>query len=723
MSESATQFVNLPAGVIPAAPGRGRVKARAGLMVVLVMQLSIAGAQQEAEPAAPSVDTESWVCDYCAFEEGWYSDLTLGVGSVSDDSYKFGEYNGLQEEGSYLIGEANARYRGEDAVYLDLSASDLGLDTRSLAIEGGRQGSYDIFLRYDEIPHYISNSASSPYLGSGGDTLTLPAGWVNASSTSAMTALAPNLREVDLKTERKRLGTGISITTESPWSYHIDLRHEDKEGNKPGGGAFLFNSAQLVEPVDYVTDEIDASVSYTTRRWQGKLAYYVSTFSNGNESLTWENAYTPIVAGADEGRLALPPDNEFQQLSLSLAYRINDRNQVSGDIAVGSMKQDEKLLQATQNTALLVAPLPADSADVEVDTTNARLKFTTMATDNLSLSAIYSHDERDNRTPQRMYEWVSTDAVVASQRSNLPYSYTRDAVKIKADYNYDKGLKLGAGYDIDERERTFQEVDETSEDTLWGSIRVRGSDTLFAEFKIATSSRDAASSEVVAAIDPPQNVLMAKYNTADRQRDSVGVFVSFMPHPDYSIGIGFDSARDDYNNSEIGLTDSEDNSMNLDVTAMLSEDVSVNAFIGKQIIKSSQAGSQGFSTADWFATTRDTFENIGVGVNFIVIEETLNIGADISVARSTGEIEVDSGAPAAAFPDLNTDLETIRLYLDYRMSENLTLQAAYWHETFDSSDWALEGLDADTVSNLLSFDQQSPDYSNDVVKLAMHYRF
>ena len=51
------------------------------------------------------------------------------------------------------------------------------------------------------------------------------------------------------------------------------------------------------------------------------------------------------------------------------------------------------------------------------------------------------------------------------------------------------------------------------------------------------------------------------------------------------------------------------------------------------------------------------------------------------------------------------------------------MQAAYWHETYDISDWALDGLEVDTVSNLLSFGQQDDEYSNDVVKLALRYQF
>jgi hypothetical protein len=84
---------------------------------------------------------------------------------------------------------------------------------------------------------------------------------------------------------------------------------------------------------------------------------------------------------------------------------------------------------------------------------------------------------------------------------------------------------------------------------------------------------------------------------------------------------------------------------------------------------------------------------------------------------------MNPGEPAEAFPDLRTDLETTKLYLNYRLDENLSLRAAYWHETYDSSDWALDDVAPDTVSNLLGFGELSPSYSIDVIKLSMDYRF
>ena len=71
-----------------------------------------------------------------------------------------------------------------------------------------KQGSYKLLLKYDELPHYVSDNAQTPFFGSGGASLTLPAGF--AAATTARCPLAGTLQTVDIGTERKRLGVGAS---------------------------------------------------------------------------------------------------------------------------------------------------------------------------------------------------------------------------------------------------------------------------------------------------------------------------------------------------------------------------------------------------------------------------------------------------------------------------------------------------------------------------------
>ena len=691
--------------------------------IALIFPSIPVSAQDESTAAIQPVDTSKWRCKFCEVEEGWSGELSLGIGRVSDDSFQFGDYNGLNESGSYFIADADLRYRNEAADYLNLSMSDLGIDSRSLKIEGGTQGSYTLFLTYDELPHFVSDSASSPYQGISGNALTLPAGWVRSNSTGGMTSLAANLKAVDIETRRKQLATGFSLKTDSPWSFSANVRHDEKDGHRRTAGTFLFSSSQLIAPVNYVTDEVNASVSYRQKKWQARLAYLASSFTNDNQSLTWQNAYTPLVAGVDTGELALAPDNQFHQLILSTAYHFNDKNRVSAEIAVGRMEQNEDLLPFTQNNSLNAPALPTDSANAEVDTTNAKINYSLQASDRLRLNASYTYSDRENNTPQLAYDWVSTDTLLTTPRSNQPYDFTRRLLKLKADYMMESQRSFAIGLDQDVRQRSLQEVDETTDNILWGIFRLRHIENLEMQFKLAHSERGASAYQTATETLPPQNQLMRKYNMADRDRNSMGLYANLLTESEYSIGVSFEFAGEDYIDSELGLIDSEDVSFSGDITAMLSEETGLNFFLGNQVIKSRLAGSQNFSTEDWSAKNRDKFGHYGISITHVVIKNSLDVGADFIRSRSSGEVILKASGSDPAFPVLRSNLDSVRLYANYRVDESMNLQLAYWHEDYDVSDWGIDDVSADTVSNLLSLGETDLSYTNQVVKLSLRYQF
>ena len=76
------------------------MKTKKRLLPLLILSLQ---ATTAAGSDADSVDTSQWVCEYCPFEKGLKGTLDLGLGNVSEDSYKFGEYTGLNEKGVFLI--------------------------------------------------------------------------------------------------------------------------------------------------------------------------------------------------------------------------------------------------------------------------------------------------------------------------------------------------------------------------------------------------------------------------------------------------------------------------------------------------------------------------------------------------------------------------------------------------------------------------------------------
>ena len=704
-------------------------KSKLCLLIVWLSSPMLAMAEPAAEAMADpvsgvpeGVDISGWVCEYCVFEQGLSGDIELGLGSVSDSSFKFGEYNGLYDQGAFLIANANVRYRDEDASYYNLRVRDLGLNTRKVEVDGGQQGSYRIFLNYDEIAHYISDSAKTPYLGNGSDSLTLPAGWVDSSSTSGMTELNASLRGVDLYNQRKRLTVGADVILSNRWQTAFDVRHEERDGQKRSGGAFLFKSAQLVEPIDYTTDELDFSASYNTQKWQSTLAYYGSFFSNENASLNWQNAFTPNVAGADAGQRALAPDNQFHQFLFTSAYKLTHSTRLSGDIALGRMLQNEDLLGATINPNFAVA-LPTNSANARIDTLTANLKLDSAVTDKLQLSAALRYDDRDNKTPSNVYDWVTTDSFAAAPRSNLPYSFTNQSIKLGADYRFNRANRLSGGYDYEKVSRTNQEVDDTKEDTLWAKYNLRPAEKMDVTLKAAHGVRDASGYNPVVDTVPAQNTLLIKYNMADRIRDTGGIQVNYNPGERISFGLGAELSRDDYSDSTLGLTESRDTTYNADIAMVLTEVTTGHAFAARQLIKSQQAGSQTFTTPDWTANNDDTIDTLGIGIKHQMIVDKLDIGADFVKTRSSGKVNVITGVLPSAFPDNDTDLDSLKLYADYKIEDNMLLHAAYWYERYRSTDWALDNVDPDTISNVISFGETAPNYNVNVIMVSMSYLF
>ncbi|MGZ9067233.1 MAG: MtrB/PioB family decaheme-associated outer membrane protein, partial [Burkholderiales bacterium] len=581
---------------------------------------------------------------------------------------------------------------------------------------------YKLRLEYDQIPHFISDSVQTPYFGTGSDSLTLPAGF--AAPTTALMPLPATLRYVDLATDRKRLGVGGSWLASPNWQYSVGVRHEIKEGSKRTAGAFFVNAAQLVEPVDYVTDQIDASVSYSGARLQAKLSYYGSLFRNRNDALTWQNPYTGLPAAPAIGQLALAPDNQFHQILAAVAYQFTDRVRATADLALGRMTQDETFLAPTVNAALAVPALPRGSLDGEATTLNANVKLNASVTNALRLNAAYSHNKRDNDTPQASYAYVITDQFPAAPRINLPYSFTQDKVKVSADYRATATMRASLGFDHDEHKRTFQEAEKTREDTIWGKVAYRVLEKVDLSLKLEHAERrHSGYAPLTFGGIPLENPLLRKYTLANRDRDNAALRADIAFTDNVNLGLGMSNSSDDYSDSPIGLTSGRQFSLNGDLSIGISEKTTLHFFANHERIRSRQTNSQTFSAPDWIGDNEDMIDFYGLGLRHAAIKNKLDIGADFGYTRTRSNIRVDTGTGDADFPSVRSKLESVKLYATYKLKDNVSVNATYWYDRFTSSNWMLEGVAPGTIPNVLTFGEVPPRYSVNFVTLSVRYKF
>ena len=669
----------------------------------------------------PEPDTSRWRCRNCPFPEGWFGYYELGAGVVSDDSFRFGDYRGLEEEGFFPVVEGEARYRGEDGDYREIRAEELGLDSRSVRAEGGRQGRYGIWFEYDQLPHFVADDTRTVFTGSGSANLGLPGGWTRAGTTGGMTALDASLRGVAIEQERKSIGLGLEVLRGNHWQYNLEYRDQRKEGNRVQGGSFLFRSALLPAPVDYETESLDASVAYVRDRWQVEAGFHTSLFTNGNEALVWDNPFTS-GSGADQGRLALPPDNQFNQVSLSGSWRSRDSLTVSGRLALGRMEQNEDFLPPTINGSLAAPSPPRDDLNGEVDTRKLDLRVTGQPTERLTGRLQFFHDERDNNSPRDDYVQVSTDEIVSSARTNRPYSYERTGTEATLDYRLSPRSTVFGEVGREDFDRTFQEAEQTQTDT-W-SIGIRGmiTDRLNARLQQILEERDGSYEPLGLSGGSPD---LRKFNMARRDRDATRLALDYLATERVTLGLSMELAEDEYTESDIGLERAQDRIISLDLAAPLTEGVTTYVFTSMQSVDADIAGQDNVNGAEWSARQQDHYQTLGIGLEFADLPGKFTRGGlDFTYSVGDTDIRVDkSGVGVSDFPEVETRLYTLDVHADRTLGKNSQLRLGYLLEGFSEQDFQRDGVDPDTIPSVLTLGAGTPGYTVHVLQLSLRYEF
>ena len=127
--------------------------------------------------------------------------------------------------------------------------------------------------------------------------------------------------------------------------------------------------------------------------------------------------------------------------------------------------------------------------------------------------------------------------------------------------------------------------------------------------------------------------------------------------------------------------------------------------------------------SNWSQDEDDTFNTAGIGFKHMLVKDKVDIGADYVLAKSRGKIEVATLVSSSSFPDLKTDLNSLKFYVDWRMNSKLSLNAALWYEDYESDDWQLDGVAPDTIPNVLTLGETSPSYDLYFLSLSVRYKF
>ncbi|HYD62698.1 MAG TPA: MtrB/PioB family decaheme-associated outer membrane protein [Noviherbaspirillum sp.] len=708
------------------------------------------------------------------------SEVELGVGYVSEDSFRFGRYTGLEQSGVHVIGNILINKRGDDASYIEVDGRNLGIDSRSLGIRGGQQGNYGIRLEYDELPYLSTDSFLTPYNGAGTTRLTQPSGVADGATVGAMTGLAANMKPFPIETKRKSIGLGFTKDIVKGWDVEFNFKSDDKDGNKLTAAIIQIGTggsrgaAIVPEPINYTTDQYEALARYTGEKLQVQVGYYASIFNNANKSLTWDNLF--IGTGNATGRYGLPPENEFHQVNASASYALNKQTRLSGNLSFGRMTQNDMFLPystvGTGGAAFATEPRPTSgSLNGKVYTINASLKLNTKLMPKLAMTAGWRFDDRDNKTPIAQFDYVTADRFTTGatssatsnlRRFNMPLDIRKQVLFADFDYHLASATTLKFGYDFHKVDHNYEPTTGDKEHTVKGEVRHRFGETVSARVNYAYSDRNASgyngaaplaytyTSGYLATLVGPatgksfpwlEAPTLRKYFLADRKRDKLGTTFNFAPAEQLDLQFDASYVHDKYPDTlaGIGLTKAVGWSASFDATLQATETVTGNFFVSLDQYRSEQNGANITTAA--LATAAETGRlpepnlgvtqltdrtfTFGVGARYKP-RRNYEVGGNLTHSDSHGRSVFSAGSaiPVAPLPDLESRLNRAELYGKYFLKKDVTLNVRYMFERYTSSDWAWDApLNLTSVTSVVGTGITTPSYNVHFVGVSVAYQF
>lgn len=611
------------------------------------------------------------------------SEVSVGVASVNKDNQRFGMYNGLKDKDAYgLVDVTMSRRDNETGTWLTISGSNLGIsDSREMRLDYSRQGQWGGYFDYNETPRFSQYTINTRVSGIG-----------TTSQGTGGAFLTPTVQSIQLDTVRKSVQAGGSMSLGQGITVQIKARSEEKEGSRLFGHAGTATPAVstsfLAEPIDSKTNIVEAIVGFTGEKLQLTGGYQISTYENANNSLI-VNGITNGGA-SDFSPIALPPDNEAQQLYLAGGYNISDSTRAMFRVSYTDARQDEAFIPVTK------AATAGNSLDGRVETSVVDLGVTSRPMQNLSLLAKFRYEDRDDKTPIRQYRTTVANGS-SWDGKNEPRSLEATALKLEAAYQLPDNYKVIGGVELDERKRNTSEfravsyrekVEETTyrielkrllSETLTGGIAYLRSDRAGSDFVTNLVTGGAVGSNLIAPI-----------NLADRTRDKVRLSADWSPIEAWSIQFLVEAATDKYDARTVdkfGIEKGDSSLYSVDTTYQLNDDWRLSGWLSQQSTSAVQRTRTGTGPTGtvWTADVGNESQAIGVGANGKITSK-IDVGAKAEYSSDVGK-HLLGNTGATVIPDISYKHTTLNLFGSYAIQSNSGVRLDYQLDKTNIDDW------------------------------------
>jgi MtrB/PioB family decaheme-associated outer membrane protein len=564
-------------------------------------------------------------------------------------------------------------------------------------------------------------------------------------------ALNASPADVDLALDRERTRLAASYR---PGDVDVTLAYfrERRTGDRANAGtSFGFNNVvETPESVGYLTQDIGADAELAGEWGVARAGLHYNWFRNNVPGLSFDNPFRAVdsigsgpssssTGGPVRGLVALPPDNEAFTGTAAATIKIGRKSRAGADIALGRWSQDStNFIAYTTNTAITSpfnasdpSQLPAQRLDGNIDTTALNAYFNSRPLDRVSFNLRFRRYDLDNKTtrlPIPGYvrfdsEWSSTP------RISVPYGYTNDRFDATVAYDWDK-FSLEGGYRWSGIDRTFRETETTSENAGRFTVRVLPNDWLLlrAAYERASRSYDGlhierseessfqapgAPTNLLAIPDPATDPAFAatynsfgcganpcniRYDQAPRKSDRFLAQAQASPGSGkFTFGLAWNYDKDDYHETNYGLTLLEYNTITVDVDYTPGEKWNVYAFYtwerNEDHLRGRQSGSTVSANAldDWTSDVLDKSNSFGAGANFTFVPERWTGSFFARYQKVDGNN--DLFAPPGGVPGVtditaydDTEIVAINAEVKYQFRKAWAFVFGGWFEDYTSED-------------------------------------
>ena len=690
--------------------------------VALTCLLALAGsplvAANAVKPNYDKVANQHWRCRSCPFEIGTKARSSISTSALqtNDSDARFGRDNGLVDDSRGTL-NVSGTYFSRDAKtgrVVSLIGTDLGLDSKRLAMTFAQPRRYAVDFSWREIPRNEWLNALTPFQGDA--NLRLPMLWTTASSTKGMTDLTSASRAAAIGTQRERANLRLAWHPGTAWTVEAGLERETRKGRQLSSGDFLYQATALIVPIDYTTETLNAALRYESRSLLLGVHILESEFQNGNRSLTWQNPYWFGLGTPEEGRKALAPDNEATEWGLTFRTKPWAGSVLRGHARRAELRQNDAFLPSSVYPVVPPPTTPPPpSLDGQVDTFASNLEWVVDLGNWTRLRLTRLERERDNNTRPLALVPVLGERFPGPLLMSRHYSFKRSRLAAEATFKLSGRTRLIAGLARDDRARSLLEIESNEEDQQWLALRVRMPRSV--RLSLSYSEADRNASDFIGNAE--NNSLTRRYFMAVREQRAWHASVSAQLGERLSVSVTLDRLKNTYPSSTLGLLHHEDQTWSSDLTWRISNEVHVSLHRSKHEIGTDTAGSSTGGPRDWQSGTRDIVRTTTADLEVSQIFGRVDLRVTLDHSDGSGRYDTDFSDVLSVFPELVSEHRGLDVRLTLPFGERYSAQLRYYKERYASSDWQLDGVEVDTIPSAISFGLLSPNYNAKLMVLTV----